>query len=298
FLDFELDEEQFEIRRGGSLVLTRRKVFDFVHHLLLHRDRVVTHDELIDALWGGAARSISTVPQYAASVRRALGDDMPQHAVIQTVRGRGYRFVAEVTESDSPSPGEVGSTRDAHRSEGVSKLRFVGRHELMSALRAAFEDSLSGETRVVMLEGDPGIGKTRVVEELCREATERGVTVLTGRCHEAEGAPAFWPWIQTMRDWMRLNEAKPVPDGLEAEGAFFSTWYRDNMGEAAKPVVDTHAAETRFRVFDGVTRGLQGFARHAPLVLVLEDMHWADPASLELLSFIGAELHHVPVFLL
>ncbi|MCP3984476.1 MAG: transcriptional regulator, partial [bacterium] len=101
FFDFELDEEKFEIRRGEDPVLTQRKAFDFVHHLLLHRDRVVTHGELIDALWGGAARSLSAVPQCAAAARRALGDDTPHQAVIQTVRGRGYRFVAEVTESGS-----------------------------------------------------------------------------------------------------------------------------------------------------------------------------------------------------
>ncbi|MCP5067038.1 MAG: AAA family ATPase, partial [bacterium] len=194
-------------------MLTRRKALDFLRHLLLHRDRVVTHDELIDALWEGANRSLSTVPQCAASVRRALGDDTHQQAVIQTVRGRGYRFVAEITESGSPSPAEVGSAQHAHRSEGISKPHFVGRHELMSTLHTALEESLSGETRVVMLEGEPGIGKTRVVEELCRKATERGITVLTGRCYEAEGAAAFWPWIQSMRAWTRLHEGKPIPDG-------------------------------------------------------------------------------------
>ncbi|MCP5071543.1 MAG: hypothetical protein GY946_33705, partial [bacterium] len=99
----------------------------------------------------------------------------------------------------------------------------------------------------------------------------------------------------TARDWTRLNEGKPIPDGLEADAAFFATWIRDNMAEAAKPVVETDAAEARFRAFDRAARGLQGFARHAPLVLVLEDMHWADPASLGLLSFIGAGLHHDPV---
>ncbi|MCP4005444.1 MAG: AAA family ATPase, partial [bacterium] len=172
------------------------------------------------------------------------------------------------------------------------------RHELVSTLHAALEKSLSGETRVVMLEGEPGIGKTRVVEELCREAAERGVTVLTGRCHEGEGAPAFWPWIQTMRDWMRLNQGKPIPDGLEAEAAFFTSWARGNMGKAAKPALEADAAEARFRAFDSAARGLQGFAKRTPLVLVLEDMHWADPASLGLLSFVGAELHHDPVLVL
>ncbi|MCP3987193.1 MAG: AAA family ATPase, partial [bacterium] len=246
----------------------------------------------------GAARSISTVPQYAASVRRALGGDTPQQAVIQTVRGRGYRFVAEVTESDSPSPSAFRSPRDARRSEGISKPRFVGRHELMSTLRAALEESLSGETRVVMLEGDPGIGKTRVVEELCREAAESGVMVLTGRCHEGEGAPAFWPWIQTARDWTRLNEGKPIPDEIEAEAAFFATLAPPKGAQVAKPAAQAVGAEARFRVFDRAARGLRAFAKQAPLVLVLEDMHWADPASLEFLSFVGAELHHDPVFIL
>ncbi|MCP5068205.1 MAG: AAA family ATPase, partial [bacterium] len=300
FLGLELDEDAFEIRRNGSPVLTQRKAFDFVHFLLRNRDRVVTRDELIDALWGGASRSMSTIPQCAATVRRSLGEDMDPQAVVQTVRGRGYRFVAVIEEVDpAPSDFTAGSLGDAFERIGVSETRLVGRQEVLAALRGALQESLSGETRVVLLTGEPGIGKTRLVEELCREATNEGSMVLTGRCHEVDGAPAFWPWIQTIREWGRLNGEKPIPEELRKEVAFFASW----RPEAGPQTADSAAGisegpEARFQLFDVATRALRKFAEHSPLVLVLEDMHWADPASLGLLRFVAAQLHGERVLVL
>ncbi|MCP5070233.1 MAG: AAA family ATPase, partial [bacterium] len=297
FLDFELDEEHCEIRRSGSSVLTQRKAFDFVRHLLLNRDRVVTHDELIEALWQGAARGSNTVPQCAVSARRALGGGTDRHAIIQTVRGRGYRFVAEVTNEDpaaAPAPRRY-QTGQWDR----SAPQFVGRQELMGDLRTALRDSLSGEARFIMLEGDPGIGKTRAVEELCREAAQGGTTVLTGRCVQDAGTPAFEPWIQTIRDWVRINDGKRIPEKIREDAAFFAGWYSQapgSVGDFVGPAAD--GAESRFRLFDRAAEALQGMARHAALVLVLEDLHWADPSTLELLRFLAARLHHDPVLVL
>ncbi|MCP4006814.1 MAG: AAA family ATPase [bacterium] len=297
FLEFELSEERFEVRRNGEPVLTQRKAFDFVRFLLVNRDRVVTHEELIDALWGGAARSLSTIPQCAASARRALGDSSTRQAVFQTVRGRGYRFVAEVEEADSTTPslrviprGEAGDESDS--------APFVGREELMSTLFATLGVSLSGEARVVFLSGEPGIGKTRAVEELSRKALEHGASVLTGRCYEGEGAPAFWPWIQIIREWNRNNDFADLSEDLKDEARFFSKWRPEVAGKNSNNSAQAgEGAELRFGLFDAATRGLRKFAADTPLVLVLEDLHWADPASLGLLRFIAASLRHDPILL-
>ncbi|MCP3985822.1 MAG: AAA family ATPase [bacterium] len=296
FLDFELDEESFEIRMDGSPALTQRKAFDFVRYLLLNRDRVVSHDELGDAVWEGAARSLSTIPQCAASVRRALGGDTNPQAVIQTVHGRGYRFVAAV---DSTGPSVGTSAVEKPRGASASAPHFVGRHELMAALRAALRESLSGQTRVVLLAGEPGIGKTRVVEELCREATGSGAAAVTGRCYEGEGAPAFWPWIQAVRDWLRLNNSEPIPGELEAEAALFASWPPEVAEQSADPATrGREGAEARFELFDTATRGFSKLAARMPLVLVLEDLHWADPGSLEFMRFLATQLHHAPLLIL
>ena len=80
---------------------------------------------------------------------------------------------------------------------------FVGRQQEMAALEAALHDALSGQGRLVMLAGEPGIGKTRTAQELAAYAKEHGVQVLWGWCYEEEGAPPYWPWVQTMRSYVQ-----------------------------------------------------------------------------------------------
>ncbi len=76
---------------------------------------------------------------------------------------------------------------------------FVGRRQELAALKAALDDAISGQGRLVMLAGEPGIGKSRTAQELASYAETRGVQVLWGRCYEGEGAPPYWPWLQLFR---------------------------------------------------------------------------------------------------
>src|SRR6266404_1225339 len=94
---------------------------------------------------------------------------------------------------------------------------FVGRHDELVELRAGLEDAVTGGGRFFLVVGEAGIGKTRLVEELAREAAERGHLVLWGRCWEGEGAPPYWPWIQAIRASLRTAHAEGLP--LVAGGA-------------------------------------------------------------------------------
>ena len=76
---------------------------------------------------------------------------------------------------------------------------FVGREREMEELRAALEAALAGQGRLVLLAGEPGIGKTRTAHELAAHARQRGARVLVGHCYESKGAPPFWPWVQMVR---------------------------------------------------------------------------------------------------
>ena len=84
---------------------------------------------------------------------------------------------------------------------------FVGRARELALLRASLEEATIGHGRLVLLAGEPGIGKTRTADEVCAEASSRGVRVLWGRCHEGEGAPAYWPWVQAIRAHARESPA-------------------------------------------------------------------------------------------
>ena len=98
---------------------------------------------------------------------------------------------------------------------GLSPFRgtFVGRLREMSELRAALEDAISGQGRLVMLAGEPGIGKTRTAQELASHAETLGAQVLWGRCYEEEGAPPYWPWVQTIRSYIQQQ----APEQLLAD---------------------------------------------------------------------------------
>ena len=87
---------------------------------------------------------------------------------------------------------------------------FVGRQQEMAALEAALHDSLSGQGRLVMLAGEPGIGKTRTAQELAAFAEQRGAQVLWGRCYEEEGAPPYWPWVQPIRSYIQQKDSQQL----------------------------------------------------------------------------------------
>src|SRR5262249_5937123 len=85
---------------------------------------------------------------------------------------------------------------------------FVGRERELAELGASLDESLSGHGRLHLLVGEPGIGKSRLADELAREARARGAQVLVGRCWEAGGAPVYWPWVQALRAYVRETESE------------------------------------------------------------------------------------------
>jgi DNA-binding SARP family transcriptional activator len=162
---------------------------------------------------------------------------------------------------------------------------FVGRGiELRTAIAAL--DEARTAVRIVLVEGEPGIGKTRLIEELAAEADRRSLSVHWGRAHEGQATPAFWPWLPVVRALVARGgpaaEARELVALLEREAA-----------EEAAPV----AERTRFRLLEAITALLADAAATTPLVVLLDDLQWADLPSLELLAFVARELHDRPVLL-
>jgi DNA-binding CsgD family transcriptional regulator len=147
---------------------------------------------------------------------------------------------------------------------------------------------------VVLLAGEPGIGKTRLAEELAAQATARGALVLWGRCWEGEGAPAYWPWVQIVRAYVQAADPAVLRHEMGAGAADIAQVVpavRDCLpGLPAPPPVEPEAA--RFRLFDSLAGFLRAIAGRRPLLLVLDDLHWADAPSLAMLKFAGRELEH------
>ncbi|MBD0349508.1 MAG: AAA family ATPase, partial [Thermoleophilia bacterium] len=168
---------------------------------------------------------------------------------------------------------------------------FVGREAELAALGEGLEAALAGHGRLFLLVGEPGIGKSRLAEEVARRANERGATLLVGRCWEAGGAPAYWPWVQSLRSYIEGLEPAELRTQLGAGAADIAQIIpeiRERLPGLPEPSLDEEGA--RFRLFDTAARFLRNAAAVRPLVLILDDLHAADEPSLLLLRFVATEL--------
>src|SRR5881628_1872507 len=169
---------------------------------------------------------------------------------------------------------------------------FVGRHHELVELRAGLEDAVTGRGRFLLVVGEAGIGKTRLVEELSHEAAERGHLVLWGRCWEGEGAPPYWPWIQVIRAYLRIAHSDGGSRVAGGAGAAYLAQLVPELGglQSPAPSVPPQSEHARFYLFDAVATFLRSRPDHTPLVLVFDDLQWADTPSLLLLQFLVHEL--------
>jgi class 3 adenylate cyclase/tetratricopeptide (TPR) repeat protein len=184
------------------------------------------------------------------------------------------------------------STLLAPTTEAHVESVFVGREAELDRLDAALEGALAGQGRLVLVAGEPGIGKTRIAEQLVARARARAARGVWGRCFEGEGAPAYWPWIQLLRAYAATRPATALRAELGA-GATEVAQLLPEVAEAIpdlEPPLSLDPETARFRLFDAVASFLRRAARETGLVVVLDDLHWADRSSLLLLEFVAREL--------
>ena len=169
---------------------------------------------------------------------------------------------------------------------------FVGRDREMAELRAALDDAMSGQGRLVMLAGEPGIGKTRLVKELTSHADSLGARVLWGWCYEREGAPPYWPWVDALRTYIHGTEPsllrRQLGSGAAPIGEMVPEVLKILDGVETAPKMEPDQA--RFRLFDAISGFLKRASEDLPILLVLDDLHWADRPSLLLLEFLAQRL--------
>ncbi len=213
------------------------------------------------------AKSPDDRPQTAAEARRAI-------------------------ESAASAPADEPAAEPENPLSKLAGGVFVGRDAELDQMRTSLEDALGGQGRLLLLSGDPGIGKTRTAEQLATYAGVRGARVYWGRCQESEGQPPYWPWSEALRSY--VLDADPV--GLRwqlgsraADVAAIVPELADRLGDLGEPP-DMETEQARFRLFDSFATFLGGASSARPMVVVLDDLHWADEPSLLLLRFVARRL--------
>ncbi len=174
---------------------------------------------------------------------------------------------------------------------------LFGRGRELTQLHAGLERAVAGRGGLILLTGEPGIGKTALAREFVEHAGGLGAAWAWGSCWDGGGAPAYWPWVQVGRALIRRVDHAALRDAL-GDGASWIAGLLPELGTAFGPPAqpsEINSDQARFRLFDALATLLGTVAERRPLVVVLDDLHWADASSLLALEFVARALPDMPL---
>jgi DNA-binding winged helix-turn-helix (wHTH) protein len=302
FGPFEIDPTRAELRKRGLKVQVQELPVRVLGMLLERPGEVVSREAFFARLWPNEADGIldDNLNTAVRKLRLALGDSARRPGYIETVPRRGYRFAAPV-ECDTLAPAPQLAADDvsltpAAGMRALSQL-FVGRERELAEMHSALDSALAGREQLLIVAGEAGIGKTRLVERLADEASARGIAVLWGRSLEERGGPPYWPWVQVLRALISASDDEQLAEEMGAGAADVASIVPELAArlDVQPPEAFDHAEQSRFRLFESIAGYLQRIARRTPLLIVLDNLHWAGRPSLLLLEFLAQSLLDGPV---
>jgi DNA-binding winged helix-turn-helix (wHTH) protein/tetratricopeptide (TPR) repeat protein len=289
FDEFVLDSQAYRLLRAGREVSVEPRIFELLRYLTEHSGRLVTKRELLAEVWSAQALSDGVLSNAVAKLRRALGQQVGSEYPIETLHGRGYRFCATVQVDATPEPGA-----SAPRGSSIPVSDpFVGREGVLVLLSTRLEGIHDDSEKLVILSGEAGVGKTRTARQLAKQARDRGFSVWSGVAHDGGGAPPFWPWAQVLRAGRHERSAEEWQRCLPERAWALAQLTPELLPPGDRPAADPLAA--RFQLFAEITEVLGAAASARPLVVVLDDLQWADTGTLELIAFATRTLRDAPV---
>ncbi len=291
FGDVRLDLDRFELLRGGVPQRVEPQVLEVLAYLVRHRDRLVGKQELMDQVWRDRFVSDSAITSRIKAARRATGDDGDRQRVIRTVHGRGYRFVAPLTE---PAIHQ--------RPSRTPSAPCVGRAGQLAALRAAFSAAESGVRQVVLVSGEPGNGKTALIDAFLAGLPPAAAgLVAVGQCHPVGAGEPYAPVLDALFELAKGPAARAVRRHLDelAPGWLLQLPALVDASHAASLATRTLGStpERMLREALGLLDTLATIDG-GPLVLVLEDLHWADRGTVDLLTALARRRGPAPMLLM
>ncbi len=282
FGGFRLDRADERVWHDEAPVALASKAFAVLAFLVDRPNRLVTKQELLDAVWPDTYVSDAVLKVAVAEIRRALDDDAQSPRFIQTVHRRGYRFIAEV----SVAGGARVPRREPTQITPLATAELVGREESLAELDRHLAAARRGERSAVFVTGDAGIGKTALVDAFAEHCAREGLSVVHGQSRESYGeGEAYLPILEAIGSLCRGELADTVmpilrryaPSWLVQMPWVTEEGLREELERAAR-------GAQRERMLREIAEALEAIARESPLLVVLEDLHWSDASTLDVFS--------------
>lgn len=286
FPPFRLDLRAGQLYREGAPVHLRPKTFAVLQHLAERPGALVSKQALLDAVWGNVAVSEDVARQSVGELREAFEDEREKPRFIETVPGRGYRFVANL--GAAALAGSLDVTDSAADRSAPPPSPFVGRSAERAAIAAWTDAATDGRRQVAFITGEAGIGKTTLVDtalgDLRRTAAAR-VRFGRGQCIEYYGSgESYMPVVEALATLHRGPDAAAVETTLRMHAPGWMLRALGVLGPADRAEADPGTLE---QTLHRLAACLEALAQDAPLVLVLEDVHWSDYSTLDLLAVVA-----------
>jgi len=296
FGSFRLDADNAVLWREAETVNLPPKAFALLHYLLRHPGRLLTKETLLNAVWQRRYVSESVLKGCINELRKVLEDDPKSPRYIETVAKLGYRFIAEVRQAgggEACTPEWLPSTAHGF-GHGSSSAHWVGRRAELAWLEDRFERARHGERQIAFFTGDAGIGKTTLIEMFLARVNSPNVALLRARCVEQCGTgEAFMPLIEALENGCRAAGGRPLIDRLHR---YAPTWLMQMTSVLTSEDKDKLSQEvfgaTSSRMLREAAEFFESISSEFPLILVIDDLHWSDFATLDLISLLGRR--HAP----
>ena len=275
---FRLDTLNHCLWREDQRLFLAPKAFDVLRYLVEHSDRLVTQDEILEALWPETYVNPEVIKKYVLGIRKVLGDKSDKPLFVATFPRRGYQFIAPVRD-------EVSLAFSESTSHGIRNI--VGREGPIAELQAAFKQALQGKRKVVFITGEAGIGKTTLVDTFQQTASQAAsVKVARGQCVEGFGGKeAYYPILEALGQLFHDGANSPDLQTFSKQAptwmAQFPALVKAEQREALEREI---IGATRERMVRELCEALEIITMQSPLVLCLEDLHWVDPSTLDFIS--------------
>jgi hypothetical protein len=256
----------------------RPKAIALLGHLLRHSGELVTKQQLLDAVWPDTSVSDAVLKVCISEIRRAVGDGASGTRLIETRHGRGYCLTVPVVEPNTPATG------------GPPPPPLIARQLPLSALDQGLERAIAGERQAMFVTGEPGLGKTALVEAFIGQTLARhSVWVACGHAvrYQGPGEP-FEPVLEALNHLNRQVGQEALVALLRSHAPTWLSnlsWASEAQSRHPEPPVASEAS--RARMLREMTEALAVLTSERPLLLVLEDLHWADCSTLDLMAFLA-----------